>query len=75
MPPPTDMSPSPKAGFRFKALELMGKHYKLLTDRIETEETLSNADVERLGQQLLSSMLAAAQRLRAQHAALPPAAD
>jgi len=64
-----------RVGEKIKALELMGKHHKLLTDRIETVETLNYADVERLGQQLISTLIEAAQRLRARQAALPAAVD
>lgn len=47
-----------------KALELVGKFHKLFVDKVETETSLSDTDVQRIGESLMSSLLEAAQRRR-----------
>lgn len=47
------------------ALEKLGRFHKLFTDKVETESSLSESDIDRLGQSLLSAMLEAARRKQA----------
>jgi phage terminase small subunit len=53
---------------KLKALELVGKFHKLFTDRVESEPSFSESDIERLGASLLSAMLEASARMRVQGA-------
>jgi hypothetical protein len=48
------------------ALRDLGKFHKLFTDRVESETQLSDSDIDRIGQQLLSTMLEAASRKRSE---------
>jgi len=49
---------------KIKALELLGKYHKLLTDRVEQSADLSDADVTRLLQQMCSAIAAKAEERR-----------
>ena len=55
------------------ALEKLGRFHKLFTDRVETEINLSDTDVARIGESLMSSLMEAAQRRRLQ--STPTATD
>ena len=46
------------------ALEKMGKFHKLFTDKTESEVNLSDQDVNRIGESLMSSLMEAAERRR-----------
>ena len=51
------------------ALEKLGRFHKLFTDKVETETSLSESDIDRLGQSIMNACLEAARRRR--QAALP----
>jgi phage terminase small subunit len=48
------------------ALEKLGRFHKLFTDKVETESLLSDTDISRLGSSLLTAMMEASARMRAQ---------
>lgn len=49
---------------KIKAAELIGKFHKLFADKAESEVSLSDQDVTRIGDQLVSSLMEAASRRR-----------
>ena len=49
---------------KIKAAELIGKFHKLFTDKTESEVSLSDQDVSRIGESLMSSLVEAAERRR-----------
>lgn len=51
-----------RLGDKLRALELMGKHHRVITDRVETETSINESDSERLADQLAQSLLAAISR-------------
>lgn len=55
-----------RAQDKLKALELAGKGHRLFTDRTETELSLSDADLDRFAQSLVSALVEASQKARAQ---------
>ena len=58
-----------KLNEKLKALELAGKYHRMFVDKVETETSLSESDIDRLGQSIMNACLEAARRR--QQAALP----
>lgn len=54
------------------ALEKLGKFHKLFTDKTETEISLSDSDVDRLGDSIIRAMMEAASRKRLEAASVTP---